>query len=84
VECITYVWKREALAEGLSGSSPGAEQQGWIRTQCRESEGSRQANFYSLTAAGRSQLEHEKQSWSLSTATNPVGEWDAVLKTAFP
>ena len=51
------------------------EQQGWIRAKWAESETGRQAKFYSLTAAGRAQLEREKESWSrLSTAINLVVE----------
>jgi PadR family transcriptional regulator, regulatory protein PadR len=51
------------------------EQQGWIRGKWAESETGRQAKFYSLTAAGRTQLEREKQSWSrLSNAINLVVE----------
>ena len=50
------------------------EQQGWIRAKWGESNG-RQAKFYSLTAAGRSQLERERENWSrLSTAINLVVE----------
>ncbi len=50
------------------------EQQGWIRAKWGDSNG-RQAKFYSLTAAGRTQLEREKESWSrLSTAINLVVE----------
>jgi transcriptional regulator len=50
------------------------EQQGWIRARWGESNG-RQAKFYSLTAAGRTQLEREKESWSrLSAAINLVVE----------
>ena len=50
------------------------EQQGWIRARWGESNG-RQAKFYSLTAAGRTQLEREKASWSrLSAAINLVVE----------
>ena len=37
------------------------EQQGWIRAKWNESETGRQAKFYSLTAAGRAQLEKEKK-----------------------
>jgi PadR family transcriptional regulator PadR len=49
------------------------EQQGWIRAKWNESETGRQAKFYSLTAAGRSQLEKEKESWKrLSTAIDVV------------
>lgn len=49
------------------------EQQGWIRAKWNESETGRQAKFYSLTAAGRGQLEKEKKSWKrLSTAIDVV------------
>ena len=52
-----------------------AEQQGWIRAKWAESDSGRQAKFYSLTAAGRAQLEKEKESWSrLSNAINLVVE----------
>jgi PadR family transcriptional regulator, regulatory protein PadR len=51
------------------------EQQGWVRGKWAESESGRQAKFYSLTAAGRTQLEREKESWSrLSAAINLVVE----------
>jgi PadR family transcriptional regulator, regulatory protein PadR len=49
------------------------EQQGWIRAKWAESETGRQAKFYSLTAAGRKQLEAEAADWSrLSAAINVV------------
>ena len=45
------------------------EQQGWIRAKWAESETGRQAKFYSLSAAGRLQLQKEKTQWDrLSTA----------------
>ena len=51
------------------------EQQGWIRAKWSESDSGRQAKFYSLTAAGRTQLEREKENWNrLSTAINLVVE----------
>ena len=51
------------------------EQQGWIRAKWNESETGRQAKFYSLTAAGRAQLEREKENWNrLSNAINLVVE----------
>src|ERR1700677_3036989 len=51
------------------------EQQGWIRAKWAEADSGRQAKFYSLTAAGRTQLEREKESWSrLSSAINLVVE----------
>jgi PadR family transcriptional regulator, regulatory protein PadR len=49
------------------------EQQGWIKAKWAESETGRQAKFYSLTAAGRAQLEKETESWKrLSGAINLV------------
>ena len=49
------------------------EQQGWITAQWGESETGRQAKFYSLTAAGRTQLEKETANWTrLSQAINLV------------
>ena len=51
------------------------EQQGWIRAKWAESETGREAKFYSLTAAGRAQLEKEKQNWKrLSDAIDLVIE----------
>jgi PadR family transcriptional regulator PadR len=51
------------------------EQRGWIRAKWKESETGRQAKFYSLTAAGRAQLEKETESWNrLSAAINLVVE----------
>src|SRR6202042_1935977 len=51
------------------------EQQGWITAQWAESETGRQAKFYSLTTAGREQLEQEAANWSrLSAAINLVIE----------
>jgi len=49
------------------------EQQSWIRAHWAESETGRQAKFYSLTNAGREQLEKETANWSrLSAAINLV------------
>ena len=49
------------------------EQQGWVKAKWAESETGRQAKFYSLTAAGRKQLEAETVDWKrLSTAINLV------------
>ncbi len=47
------------------------EQQAWIRAEWGESENKRRAKYYSLTRAGRRQLERESASWDrLSTATS--------------
>jgi PadR family transcriptional regulator, regulatory protein PadR len=49
------------------------EQQAWIKAHWTESETGRQAKFYSLTPAGREQLEKETANWSrLSAAINLV------------
>jgi transcriptional regulator len=40
------------------------EQQGWIEAKWAESDTGRQAKFYSLTAAGRGQLEKETANWN--------------------
>ncbi|HEY3628380.1 MAG TPA: PadR family transcriptional regulator [Terracidiphilus sp.] len=49
------------------------EQQAWIKARWAESETGRQAKFYSLTNAGREQLEKEAANWSrLSAAINLV------------
>ncbi|MGB7190343.1 MAG: PadR family transcriptional regulator [Acidobacteriaceae bacterium] len=51
------------------------EQQGWVRAKWAESETGREAKFYSLTAAGRRQLEAEAANWKrLSEAVNLVVE----------
>ncbi len=49
------------------------EQQGWIRSKWGETETGRQARFYSLTAAGKAQLEKERNEWNrLSAAIDLV------------
>jgi PadR family transcriptional regulator, regulatory protein PadR len=49
------------------------EQQGWIIAAWAESDTGRQAKFYSLSAAGRAQLEKETSSWNrLSGAINLI------------
>ena len=39
------------------------EYKGWIRAEWGESENNRRAKFYSLTRAGRKQLDAESKSW---------------------
>ena len=51
------------------------EQKAWIKAKWAETETGRKAKFYSLTTAGRSQLEKEAANWSrLSAAINLVVE----------
>jgi PadR family transcriptional regulator PadR len=49
------------------------EQQAWIQAHWAETETGRRAKFYSLTRAGRKQLERELANWDrLSSAINLV------------
>ena len=49
------------------------EQQAWIRAEWGESEHNRRAKYYSLTRAGRRQLEREAASWDrLSGAISAI------------
>jgi PadR family transcriptional regulator PadR len=51
------------------------EQKAWIKAKWKETDTGRQAKFYSLTAAGRAQLEKETENWSrLSAAIKLVVE----------
>ena len=49
------------------------EHQGWLKAEWGSSENKRKTKFYSLTAAGRSQLETETSKWNrLSQGVNMV------------
>jgi len=49
------------------------EQEGWIKAEWKASENNRRAKFYSLTRAGRKQLEKEAANWRrLSAAISYV------------
>ena len=67
---------REALQVQQGSLYPALhrlEQQGWIKASWKEAETGRMAKFYTLTAAGRRQLERELESWSrLSSAIDLV------------
>jgi transcriptional regulator len=43
------------------------EQEGWITSEWGVSDNNRKAKFYSLTRAGRKQLEKESRSWEQTT-----------------
>ncbi len=47
------------------------EQQGWIEAEWKDSENSRRAKYYALTAAGRKQLKHELANWD--RLSNAIG-----------
>jgi PadR family transcriptional regulator, regulatory protein PadR len=60
------------ITRGVFAVKPGSlfpavyrlEQNGWIEGQWGESENNRRAKFYSLTRAGRAQLNKEKRNWN--------------------
>lgn len=47
------------------------EQQGWVRAEWRVTEGGKDAKYYTLTRAGRSQLKKELEQWE--RLSNAVG-----------
>ena len=53
------------------------EERGWVAAFWGASDNNRRARFYSLTAAGRKQLQAEKQTWARFT-----GAVDALLRDA--
>lgn len=53
------------------------EQQGWLKAEWQPTETGRQAKFYSLTRAGKTQLEQELANWE--RLSNAIG---LVVKTA--
>lgn len=67
---------REALQVQQGSLYPALhrlEQQAWIKAEWRTTEAGRMAKFYSLTKAGRKQLDKELESWTrLSAAINLV------------
>jgi PadR family transcriptional regulator, regulatory protein PadR len=45
------------------------EKQGWIKGEWGVSDANRKARYYSVTAAGKKQLEEEKNQWALLSST---------------
>ena len=66
----------EQVSRGVFKVNPGSlltalkrlERAGWLDSEWRETENSRQAKFYALTRAGRKQLEVETADWERRTA----------------
>jgi PadR family transcriptional regulator PadR len=66
----------EQVSKGVFKVNPGSlltalkrlERQGWLDSEWRQTENSRRAKFYSLTRAGRRQLELEAADWRRRTA----------------
>ena len=62
----------EQVSRGVFKVNPGSlltafqrlERMGWLDSQWRETENSRRAKFYSLTRAGRKQLDVETSEWN--------------------
>lgn len=62
----------EQLSRGVFKVNPGSllvalqrlERGGWIDAEWRQTENARRAKIYSLTRAGRRQLEHETSEWT--------------------
>jgi len=63
---------RDVLSVGQGSLYPALhrlEQQGWIASEWKDSDLGRSAKFYSLTRAGKKQLQHELETWNrLSSA----------------
>lgn len=61
----------EQISRGVFKVNPGSlltalhrlERAGWLDAKWRRTENSRRAKYYSLTAAGRRQLDAETESW---------------------
>jgi PadR family transcriptional regulator, regulatory protein PadR len=62
----------EQVSRGVFKVNPGSlltalqrlERAGWLDAEWRQTENSRRAKFYSLTRAGRKQLEVETEEWT--------------------
>ena len=66
----------EQISRGVFKVNPGSllvalqrlERAGWLDAEWRQSENARRAKFYTLTRAGRKQLEHETAEWTRRAA----------------
>jgi transcriptional regulator len=66
----------EQVAEGALALNQGTihpallrlEQKGWITSEWGTSENNRRARFFTITRAGRRQMERETESWSRAVA----------------
>jgi transcriptional regulator len=66
----------EQVSRGVFKVNPGSlltalhrlERAGWLDSEWRQTDNSRRANYYSLTSAGRRQLEAETESWQRRAA----------------
>ena len=66
----------EQISQSVFKVNPGSllvalqrlQRAGWIRSEWRQTKNSRRARYYSLTRAGRKQLEAETSEWSRRAA----------------
>jgi transcriptional regulator len=66
----------EQTSDGVFKVNPGSlltalhrlERAGWLDSRWRKTENARRAKYYSLTAAGRRQLELETETWQVRVA----------------
>jgi transcriptional regulator len=61
-----HQWSNRVLQVNQGSLYPALyrlKRQGWITSAWRETENSRRARYYTLTAAGRRQLEQEHRDW---------------------
>jgi PadR family transcriptional regulator, regulatory protein PadR len=66
----------EQISKGVFQVNPGSlfpafrrlERGGWLTSEWRETENSRRAKYYALTALGRKQLKGETREWARQTA----------------
>jgi transcriptional regulator len=62
----------EQISRGVFKVNPGSlltalqrlERAGWLDAEWRQTENARRAKFYTLTRAGRTQLDHETAEWA--------------------
>ena len=74
----------EQISRGVFKVNPGSlltalnrlEREGWLDAQWRQTENARRAKYYSLTRAGRKQLEAETSDWA-----RRAGAVARILKT---
>ncbi len=53
------------------------KRKGWVRSEWRQTENNRRARYYSITRAGRTQLEKEREQWArTSAAVNGILQWE--------
>ena len=66
----------EQISRGVFKVNPGSlltalhrlERADWLDAKWRQTDNSRRAKYYALTASGRQQLEHEAESWQRRAA----------------